>query len=492
MTTVHSNVPSRRSSPYSTGGIAEAEIDQSTRVPVMFFVGTALLWLLISTLLGLITSLKVHWPQFLDGIEWLTYGRVRGAFMTAFLYGWASSAAFAVGLWLMARLSQNRLIFGPLLLLAGTFWNIGVIAGVGGVLLGESTGFLALEMPAFAGPLLLVAYAFVGAWCVFTFYGRQYQTTYAAQWYLLAAFFWFPWVFSIAQVMLVFAPVRGTVQSVVNAWYAANFFLLWLTPIALAAIYYFLPKILGRPIRYYYLAVIGFWCFAVIAPWAGVARLTSGPVPAWVSSAGIVAMTMMLVPVAIIAINFFSSFGAVAGTRKTTTLAFIRVAAVVFVALFLVGALLAYRTFQEVIQFTHVNTAMWMLGVYAFFSMAVFGTLYFLLPRLFMRGWASPTLTAIHFWCSLVGVLLIVLSLAVGGWIQGVQINNPEVAFVDGVRATLPWLVGATLGWIILLIAHVAFVWNVVALVVSRAVSAESQAILQANPPAMKVRGQTT
>lgn len=472
--------------------MTEAQIDESTRVPVMFFVAASIFWLLLASLLGLVVSLKTHWPTFLDGISWLTFGRLQASFTNAFLYGWASCAAFAVGLWLMARLSQNRLVFGPVLILAGAFWNVAVLAGIAGILLGESTGFFALEMPRFTGPLLLIAYALAGAWVVFTFYGRQYQTTYVSQWYLLAAFFWFPWIFSIAQVMLIFAPVRGTLQAVVNFWYASNFIVLWLAPVALATIYYFVPKIVGRPIRYYYLAVIAFWSWAVIAPWTGVARLTSGPVPAWIPSAGIIAAALLLVPVAIISINFHGSLSGEGGRGRSTTLTFLRFAAIIFTILFVLGALVAFRNFQEVIQFTHFNTGVWMLATYAFFSMTAFGAFYFLLPRIMVREWRSPALTGIHFWCSVVGVLIVAVSLMIAGWIQGVQMNDPEVPFVDVTRATLPWLVGASLGWIVLLIGHVTLAWNIVVLATTRVVSDEGQAILLSTPPEMKVKVQTT
>lgn len=493
MTTVHSNVPSRRSSPYSSGGVTEAEIDQSTRVPVLFFLGAGIFWLIVSSLLGLIVSLKSHWPTFLDASVWLTYGRVQAAFNSAFLYGWTTSIAIAVGLWLMARLSQNCLRHGAVLLGAGAFWNIGVLGGIGGILLGESTGLLALEMPAFTGPVLLIAYVLIAAWGVFTFYARQYQTTYASQWYLLAALFWFPWIFSVAHMMLVSDPVRGTVQSVLNLWYAWNFVALWLAPVALAVIYYFLPKLLGRPIRYYYLASIGFWTYALIAPWAGVARLTGGPVPAWVSSAGIVASTLLLVPVAIISLNFHASLADPARRHRAgPSLTFVRFAAIAFTVIYVVGAVVAYRNFQEVIQFTHFNTGVWMLTTYAFFSMAMFGAVYFLLPRVLVREWTAPGLVRAHFWCSAAGILILAAALMIGGWVQGSQMNDPEVPIGQVVQSTLPWLVGASVGWVILLAGHVLFAWNVIAMAASREVSQEASAVLLTTPPEMKVKVQST
>lgn len=489
MTTRHSNVPSRRSSPYSSGGVTENEIDQSTRTPVLFFLGWAVFWLLFTTVFGLLASLKVHWPEFLGGIEYLTYGRIQAVFHNSFLYGWASCGVFAVGMWMMSRLSQACLRHGSLLLVAGTFWNLTVLAGLAGILLGETTGFRGLEMAPFTAPLLLISYALIAVWGVFTFYARQYQGTYTSQWYLFAGFFWFPWIYSVAQALLVWAPVRGTVQSVVNAWYSYNFFALWLVPLALAAIYYFLPKILARPVRYHYLASMGFWLYALIAPWCGVSVLSGGPVPAWISTAGIVASTMLLVPVSIIGINFLVTLsGLYRKARASTTLVFLLVAIFSFLILHVGQALFAYRNYQEIFQFTHVHSAFWVLGMYFFFSMTVFGAVYFLLPRVTGREWVLPGIMKMHFWCSVLGALLIVVSLGIAGWVQGVQMNQADVAFVDVVQSSAPWLAGASLGWMLLLVGHIAFAWNIISLAVSRTISEESRAVLLAKPPEMKVQ----
>src|SRR5690625_2891766 len=97
MTTAHSNVPSTRSSLHSSGGWSEAEIDQSIRTPILFFVSWALFWLIVSSVLALVGSLQSHWPGFLGGIEMLTYGRIEAAAQSAFLYGWSCSAVFGVG-----------------------------------------------------------------------------------------------------------------------------------------------------------------------------------------------------------------------------------------------------------------------------------------------------------------------------------------------------------------------------------------------------------
>src|SRR4051794_1957011 len=83
--------------------IERALIDASTRGPVLVLFATAVGWLLVATLLGLITAIKLHNPEFLADIPFLTYGRVAAASENAFLYGWCSLAGMGVAIWLIAR-----------------------------------------------------------------------------------------------------------------------------------------------------------------------------------------------------------------------------------------------------------------------------------------------------------------------------------------------------------------------------------------------------
>ena len=41
----------------------------------------------------------------------------------------------------------------------------------------------------------------------------------------------------------------GVQQATTNWWYGHNVLGLWFTPVSVGAIYYFLPKIIGRPVR---------------------------------------------------------------------------------------------------------------------------------------------------------------------------------------------------------------------------------------------------
>ena len=61
-------------------------------------------------------------------------------------------------------------------------------------------------MPGYASPVLFVAYTIMGVCALLTFRQRRQPALYVSQWFLLAALFWFPWIYSTAQLLLVFLP----------------------------------------------------------------------------------------------------------------------------------------------------------------------------------------------------------------------------------------------------------------------------------------------
>jgi cytochrome c oxidase cbb3-type subunit 1 len=439
----------------------QREIDASAKWPVLVFFGSALVWLVLGGLLQLGAVLQLHTPGFLADCEWFTHGRLAPAAQNALVYGWGFNAAFAFGLWLMARLSATTLRHGGWLFVAAKFWNLGVTLGIGGILAGYSTSFELLEMPRFVVLLLLAAYALIGVWAVTTFSIRNTENVYASQWYLFGAAFWFPWIYTIAQIMLFRAPARGAVQPVVNAWYVHGLYGLWFLPAALAAIYYFLPKILGRPIGQYYLAPLAYWWFVVATAFAAGSRLIGAPLPVWIPTLGTVASWALVLPLLIMALNFLGPlsgrWGAAAGSM---TLRFILVALGGFFLSEILGVLLSLRGFAVVAQFTLLAGLRDWLAFYGCFSVAMFGAAYFFLPRLTGKEWRSSALVKAHFGAVLLGALVLVVAQAAGGWQQGQLLANPAVPFADVTAALAPWHAATSVALGLLLVGHIAFCIN--------------------------------
>src|ERR1700740_1226297 len=72
------------------GQLERALIDASTRVPVLMFYASAMVWLLIGTLLAGFVSFKLHATDWLSDVSFLTWGRIRPVHMNVMVYGWAS------------------------------------------------------------------------------------------------------------------------------------------------------------------------------------------------------------------------------------------------------------------------------------------------------------------------------------------------------------------------------------------------------------------
>jgi cytochrome c oxidase cbb3-type subunit 1 len=69
-------------------------------------------------------------------------------------------------------------------------------------------------------------------------------------------------------------------------------------------------------------------------------------------------------------------------------------------------------------------------------------------------------LIKLHFWGSAYGIGLMVLLLLVGGFVQGVSLNDPTLPFEETTQTVLPYLRGRTLSWILLSISHGIFAFH--------------------------------
>lgn len=441
-----------------------SRVEASLRGPFLLFFVSAVVWLLAASLLALVASLGLGSlaGPFRD-CEFLTYGRVVAAERNLFVYGWAFNAFFAVNLWLLSQLGRFEFRNGWLATLGGVVWNLALTYGVVRIFAGELNGFALLEMPREVGPVLAVAFLLAAFWPIVAFARRPTGHTFASQWFVVGASFVFPLVYLLAQLMVLWAPASGVVQALAHSWFVSNVLLLWLGASALAAVYYFLPKVLERTISAYYLAPVAFWTFFLFAGWTGPAALVGSPIPLWLQSAGIVASAMLLVPVIVTALNFHGTLSAQGGWARAwndTTLRFVSFGAVAFTAY---GALQAYAAFRgpsALLRFTSFGVGLEHLLTYAFVTMVIFGAAYFILPRLTGSLWPSSKLVHVHFWGSALGILGSLTAWIFGGWQVGHLLASASVAQADVLRSESSWFFLLTVSSVLLLVGHVAFALN--------------------------------
>src|SRR5437763_4155997 len=441
--------------------VERALIDASTRLPVLFFYASAIIWLLLGTLLAGLVSWKLHAPDLLANWSWLTWGRLRPVHMNVMVYGWASMAGIGTSIWLMARLCRTTLRHPLLLITGGAFWNLGVLLGTGGILVGGSTGYEWLEFPPYAAIVLFVAYSLVVSWAMLMFRFRRGENIYITQWYLLGAFLWFPWVYGATQIMLFVVPVQGVMESAVTWWFGNNLLFLWFGAIGLGTAYYMIPKVIGRPVYSYHLAAIGFWTYALFASWTGMQRLVEGPFPAWMITVSIAAVILTIIPVATVGLNHHMTMrGYFRLLRYSPTLRFTVFGAISYTVFSLLGVLISLRSVARYVDFSEASIAYSHMGLYAFFTMIMFGSMYYIVPRLVGREWRYATLIKLHFWASAYGVGLMSLMLLVGGLTQGADQNDPSMSFIQSVASALPYLRGRTVAALLLTISHFIFAFH--------------------------------
>jgi cytochrome c oxidase cbb3-type subunit 1 len=439
-----------------------SDIDTSARCPLLILIGSAIVWLVVGGVLALIASIQLHTPGFLARCPFMTYGRMQAAQEAAFLYGWAINAGLAVSLWLLARLGGSPLRAAGLASVGAIFWNLALALGVAGILAGDLTGFAFFQLPGYVQPIMFVAYAAVAVSGVLAWTGRRNAFTFATQWYAVAPLFVFPWVFSVAQVTLLFAPVHGTIQAVVAAWFGQNLGALVLAPFALAAVYYLLPKISGRPIRYYDYAAHGFWALLVIGGWAGGRQLIGGPVPVWVATTGIIASMLLLFHYVVVGVNLVGTLC----PRGSTVLRFAAIGLKAYVLGGVLNAVTSVRAVAKFSQFTFFSVAQTQLLLDGAFTFMILGALYFLVPRLAGKPWPSAALIRVHFAAVLSGLVLKVGGLFVAGWIQGGDLNHVAVSFPAMAGHLQPWLLAATAGQALMLLGSLALALNFARLLV--------------------------
>lgn len=452
------------------------EADQSTAFVAFTFLSCAVVWLVLASAAGLISSIKLHNPEFLTEYAWLTFGRIRTLHLNMVAYGWCPMAAFGIAIWTLPRLLKTHLYGGRFAILGCMLWNAGLIAGLGSIAAGINDGLEWLEIPWQVSILIVLGGALIALPLVFTLQNRKVEHLYVSIWYMGAALFWFPVLYLIGKIPGVHF---GVEQATMNWWFGHNVLGLYYTPIALASIYYFLPKIIGRPIQSYNLSLIGFWALAFFYGQVGGHHLVGGPVPHWLITLSIVQSMMMIIPVMAFSVNqHLTMRGHFKTMYYSPTLRFIVFGAVMYTMSSLQGSFEALRSVSTVAHFTHFTVAHAHLGLYAFFSLTMFGAIYFVMPRVMSWEWPHPKLIALHFWLVVVGFAIYFITLSIGGWLQGLMMLDASKPFMDSVLVTIPYLEGRTIGGAIMTLGHLVFALHFVLMALRYGTSRVGPALL--------------
>ena len=421
------------------------------------YTATATLWLLFATGVGLLMAFKFGAPEFGPG-AWLTFGRLRPIHTNATFYGFASIALVGLGYYVAARSSGAKLYSATLAWTGLVLFNLAALAGTIALDLGYIDGDLEYREWPWWIRLIFLAALVVTAWnLIGTVARRSSEDIYLSNWYIIGGTLW---TCIIAVVAIVPWYQYGLGQVAVSGFYMHNAVGMWFTPLTLGMLYYALPKTLSRPIYSYALGVFAFWTNLVFYPIIGSHHFLFSPLPWWLQTTAIVFSVAMLVPVWGGSANFLLTMrGRLRDLTHSYPLMFIFVGVIGYVVGSTQGTFEAFRSLQEVWHLTNFTVGHSHLTMYGFVNFAIWGGVYALLPL--ATGKAPSQLgLSLHFWMAVVGSFIYVISLSIGGTIQGLDWMH-GAPFIQSVVDIQGYWVWRGIGGVLMFLSHIVFAWNV-------------------------------
>lgn len=417
----------------------------------------ATLWLVFSTAVGILLAYKFGAPDFGPG-AWLSFGRLRPIHTNATFFGWANIALIGLAYYVAARSSRTPLYSAKLAWLGLVLFNVAALAGTVALAMGYNDGNLEYREWPWPIRLILLAGMVVTAWNLLaTVARRNTHDIYLSNWYTMGGLLW-PCIIATVAVLPWYQYGLGQVS--VSGFYMHNAVGMWFTPLALGIFYYALPRLLNRPIYSYALGVLAFWTNLVFYPIIGSHHFLFSPLPWWLQTTAIVFSVAMLVPVLGGSANFLLTMrGHMRAMEHSYALRFIFVAVIGYLVGSTQGTVEAFRSLQEVWHFTNFTIGHSHLTMYGFVCFAIWGGVYALLPLATGKEPGQLGL-ALHFWMALVGSFIYVISLSIGGTLQGLDWVR-GLPFIQSVIDMQSYYVWRGVGGSLMFLSHLAFAWNV-------------------------------
>ncbi len=412
-------------------------------------------------------------PDLFWSVDWMSWARIRPVHVQGMIFGWLMPVYMSMFFYMIPRLCGTKLFSDNLGKVTVVLWSAGVLIATFCLLNPMETlnpwfmtkGKEYEEYPPATNLMLLVAWVLMLVNMLSTFARRKYTQMYAALWYAMGCLLWTAFVYMIGNwPSQLFSTIgfNGMNDANINWFYAHSVVGLVATPGGLAIAYYFLPKASNAPLYSHKLSLIGFWTLGAIYIWNGAHHMIYGPIPYWLQTVSTVFSFLLFIPVFAVITNFFGTIrGEWHQLRTNTVLKFIMAGTVFYLLVCIQGPTQALRALNAITHFTdwvvgHAHMALF--GTFTFFA---YGGVYYAIPRVYKKPLYSEGMAEWHFWLSFIGFILFSVSLWVGGFMQGVQWNDPNIPFIDTVSFMKPfWHVRAA-GGVMMLLGMILLTFNI-------------------------------
>lgn len=395
---------------------------------VMYFLYATITWGIIGFLVGLIVALKLIFPDFLGFIPELSYGRIRPLHTNAVIFAFVGNGMFMGIYYSLQRLCKTRMFSDLLGKINFWGWQVIIVGAVFTLPLGYTTSkeYAELEWP--FDILIAVIWVIFGINMFGTIIKRRVKHMYVAIWFYIATFltvallhivnsFEFP-----VNMLKSYSMFAGVQDALVQWWYGHNAVAFFLTTPYLGLMYYFIPKISGRPVFSYRLSIVHFWALIFIYIWAGPHHLLYTALPDWAQSLGTVFSIMLIAPSWGGMLNGLLTLrGAWDKVRSEPALKFLVVGVTAYGMATFEGPMMALKSVNALTHYTDYTIGHVHMGALGWNGGITFAMLYFLIPKLFNTKLYSQKLASTHFWLSTLGMLFYVIPMYWAGITQSLM-----------------------------------------------------------------------
>ncbi|MDA8415940.1 MAG: cbb3-type cytochrome c oxidase subunit I [Betaproteobacteria bacterium] len=426
----------------------------------VYFGFSAITWFVIGTGLGAFNASKLAFPDFVTGLEFVSFGHMRQVHVHAVIIGWISMAFAMAMMYMTPALGNTKLWSEKLGVWNALLWNVGLSLGLTLLWAGMTSGREYSDFPWFIDlyvVFLVVMPLGINVWK--TIIHRKTQGIYTTNWFFASAVFMVGVVFLVGNLPEYFH-LTGLTEAYLTWWFAHNVLGLWITPVAAAIAYYTIPKVSGNPLYSHRIGHLHFWSVVVFYSTPAAHHLMSAPLPEWLKSFASVEGVLILVPaVAFVSNILLTMQGKWNMFVENLEIRFTVTACLMAIPLNMQGGFQQTRAINWYIHGTGWIVAHAHLALLGFSTFAEVAAVYLGLQTLMKRKLYSLTLGNLHFWFLLIGFTTYWVSMTIAGLIQGAG-KIYEVPYIDVVMAEHPYMIARWIGGSLVFTGNCVWLYN--------------------------------
>jgi cbb3-type cytochrome c oxidase subunit I len=394
-----------------------------------------------------VAALLLVAPDAAGGTPWLGWGRVRFAHTQGIMLGWLANAFFAFLYHAVPILTARPVTSRRLGVWIFALWNVAVmVPGWILVLAGVSQPLEWAEFPLVVDAVVAVTLVAAAIQFLPPFFGRSVESLYVSSWYIVGALVFTLLAYPMGNLAPEFLP--GAAGAAISGLWIHDAVGLFVTPLALAIIYFVIPASTGRPIYSHFLSMLGFWLLFFLYPLNGTHHYVFSVIPMAAQLGAIVASTLLGVDVVIVVANLFLSMRGAGVLPRDPALRFVGTGTAFYVVVSLQGSAQAQMAVNQAVHFTDWVVGHSHLAMLGFASFAAAGGLVHAWQRMPDARYNARAI-AWAYWLLVVGLVLMVADLTAAGLVQG-RLWQGGAAWIDSVTASRPyWVARAYTGLVV-------------------------------------------